>query len=221
MTIMKTRWLFSSLALVAATMRVVSAADDLPNASPFSRYDAMMNKSPFAVATAVAAPVAAPNFAKDLYIANAARFVDESVVTLNSSADKNMKEYLSTKDPNSHGYSISNIEWSDRVGQTKVTIAKDGQFATLTFNQALITQPIAGGAQQLQPQVSGIQSIPGQIPQQPNVQNNAGVALPNPPIRPAPIPMLPTPPPRVRGVIQRPAIVMPTPVPEPQVEDDE
>ncbi|MEP7360636.1 MAG: hypothetical protein ABI744_03565, partial [Chloroflexota bacterium] len=31
----------------------------------------MMDRSPFAVATAVAAPATAPNFAKDLFIANA------------------------------------------------------------------------------------------------------------------------------------------------------
>ncbi|MDQ3313651.1 MAG: hypothetical protein M3505_03305 [Verrucomicrobiota bacterium] len=213
--------LFSSMVLAAAAMHVGAAADNLPNANPFARYEAMMNKSPFAVATAVAPPVAAPNFAKDLYIANAARFVDEGVVTLTSGTDKNLKEYLSTKGPNSNGYSVSNIEWSDRVGQTRVTILKDGQFATLTFNQALITQPIAGQ----QPPLPGMPSVPGQIAQQPPFPNNSGVVapnlFPNPPIRPAPIPTLPTPPPRIRGVIQRPAVAMPTPVPEPQSSDEE
>ena len=67
----------------------------------------MMNRSPFAVATAAVPPPSAPNFAKDLYIANAARLADEGVVTLSSSTDKNMKEYLSTKGPNKNGYSIS------------------------------------------------------------------------------------------------------------------
>ncbi|HEY6152887.1 MAG TPA: hypothetical protein VIW07_04020, partial [Candidatus Udaeobacter sp.] len=43
------------------------------------------------------------------------------------------------------GYSIANIEWSDKVGQTKVTISKDANFATLTFNQALLSQASPGG----------------------------------------------------------------------------
>ena len=43
------------------------------------------------------------------------------------------------------GYSIASIEWSDKVGKTKVTISKDGNFATLTFNQALLSQASPGG----------------------------------------------------------------------------
>jgi len=31
------------------------------------------------------------------------------------------------------GYSIASIEWSDRVGATKVTISNEGKFATLTL----------------------------------------------------------------------------------------
>src|SRR5205085_1870369 len=37
------------------------AADDLPKRPEFTRYAAMLNHSPFAVATAVATPVATPN----------------------------------------------------------------------------------------------------------------------------------------------------------------
>src|SRR5437764_4794 len=46
-------------------------AEDLPKPLNFARYQAMMDHSPFAIATAVAPPPSAPNFAKDLYIANA------------------------------------------------------------------------------------------------------------------------------------------------------
>jgi len=38
------------------------------------------------------------------------------------------------------GYSLASIEWSEKVGETKVTIGKDGNFATITFNQALLSQ---------------------------------------------------------------------------------
>ena len=102
----------------------------------FARYEAMLKRSPFAVATADASAGATPDFAKDLYVANAAHSTEGDFVTLASTTDKNLKEYLSTKET-VHGYSISNIQWSDQVGETKVTITKDGQFATLTFNEAL------------------------------------------------------------------------------------
>src|SRR4029078_5738315 len=104
-----------------------------------------MYQSQFSMPTAVAAPAATPDFAKDLYIANAARSQDGDLVTLASSADHNFKKYLTTTEP-VDGYSGASIEWSDKVGQTKVTISKDGNFATLTFNQALLSQASPGGA---------------------------------------------------------------------------
>src|SRR5207248_7710228 len=95
----------------------------------------------FAVASAVVAPAATPNFAKDLYVANAAKSQDGDMVTIASSSDKDFKKYLTTTNP-VDGYAIASIEWSDKVGETKVTISKDGQFATLAFNQAVLTQPL-------------------------------------------------------------------------------
>jgi hypothetical protein len=115
--------------------------DDLPTRFNFDRYKTMLEHSPFAVASAVVAPTATPNFAKDLYVANAARSSDGDVVTIASSTDKDFKKYLITKNP-VDGYSIASIEWSDKVGETKVTISKDGQLATLTFNQVLLVQPL-------------------------------------------------------------------------------
>src|ERR687887_2899328 len=104
----------------------------------------MVENSPFAIATAVAAPAATPDFAKDLYVANAAHSPDGDLVTIASTSDHNFKKYLNTK-ASVDGYSIANIEWSDKVGGTKVTISKDGNFATLTFNQALLSQASPGG----------------------------------------------------------------------------
>ena len=214
---MKTKTL--ALTLLAAAPLSLLLGDDVPKPFTFARYQAMLDRSPFAVATAVAAPSATPNFAKDLYVANAARSKDGDFVTVASSADKNFKKYLTTNAAED-GYSITNIEWSDKVGATKVTIAKDGQTATLTFNEALLKQSVATG----QP--------PVQMQQQPNVQ--AQPIIP-PPVnlqpqptfqqqRPAPIPQLPTPPPRVRGVIPKnpnaavPPMQGPAVAPTPEVE---
>src|SRR5205809_717539 len=131
----------SALILILALLGVVysRAEEVLPPQFKFDRYSKMVDHSPFAVATEVAAPAATPDFAKDLYIANAARSPEGDLVTLASTADHNFKKYLNTREP-VDGYSIANIEWSDKVGATKVTISKDGNFATLTFNQALLSQ---------------------------------------------------------------------------------
>lgn len=161
-------------------------ADDLPTKFNFDRYKGLLEHSPFAVATAVVAPEAAPSFAKDLYIANAARSPDSDMVTIASMTDKDFKKYLTTKTP-VDGYGIASIEWSDKVGETRVTISKDGQFATLTFNQAVLSQP------------TSTRVMPGMLPtpQQPS--------MPPPSFGPrsgAPNPFV-TPTPHVRGVIQR------------------
>lgn len=131
------RILISILALLGAVRS--QAADVLPPRFNFDRYSAMVDKSPFAIATAAALPAATPDFAKDLYVANAAHSSEGDLVTIASTSDQNFKKYLTTKEP-VDGYSIANIEWSDRVGATKVTISKDGNFATLTFNEALLSQ---------------------------------------------------------------------------------
>ena len=104
----------------------------------------MVNHSPFAIATAVALPEATPDFSRDLYIANAARSTEGDMVTIRSSSDQNFKKYLTTRQP-VDGYSIAQIEWSEDVGKTKVTISKDGEFATLTFNQSLLSQAASAG----------------------------------------------------------------------------
>ena len=162
-----------TLILILALLGAIhtQAEEVLPPRFNFDRYSKMMDHSPFAVATEVAAPAATPDFAKDLYIANAARSPDGDMVTLASTADHNFKKYLNTKE-SVDGYTIASIEWSDKVGATKVTISKDGNFATLTFNQALLSQggPNAGLASKLMPQPPA-PAMPNPIT--PNVANPA------------------------------------------------
>jgi hypothetical protein len=129
---------FAAVVLLLGAIRS-EAEEVLPPHFNFERYTKMVDHSPFAIATSVAAPAATPDFAKDLYIANAARSPDGDMVTLASTSDHNFKKYLTTREP-VDGYGIASIEWSDKVGATKVTISKDGNFATITFNQALLSQ---------------------------------------------------------------------------------
>jgi hypothetical protein len=134
--------LLSGFATVGA---LSSSADDvLPPRFNFDRYTRMVDRSPFAIATAAALPEATPGFARDLYIANTARSPEGDMATIMSSSDRNFKKYLTTREQ-VDGYSIASIEWSEDVGKTKVTISKDGQFATLTFNQSLLSQAAPAG----------------------------------------------------------------------------
>src|SRR5438477_9786638 len=189
--------LATTLAMAGATYS--QAEEVLPPKYNFDRYSKMMDQSPFAVASAVAAPAATPDFAKDLYIANAAHSPEGDLVTIASSSDHNFKKYLTTKEP-VDGYSIASIEWSDRVGETKVTISKDGQFASITFNQALMSQSSP--------------AAPNPLPNEPNMMPNEPDITAAPPTGaapalPVPTPFVPpvsnqqTPPPHTRGVIQR------------------
>jgi hypothetical protein len=185
----------SILALLGATYS--QAEDVLPPQYDFDRYSKMVEQSPFAVATAVSAPAATPDFAKDLYVANAARSQAGDMVTIASTSDHNFKKYLTTKEP-VDGYSIANIEWSDKVGGTKVTISKDGNFATLTFNQALLSQSSPGGGAAARPLVAPAAPVP----------NPAGVPNAHSPKLPPNVPpelqqLIPSREPRARGVIQR------------------
>lgn len=164
------------LIFVAGT--IPGRADDLPAKFSFDRYKGILEHSPFAVATAVVAPAATPNFAKDLYIANAAKSPDGDMLTIQSMSDREFKKYLNTKAP-VDGYGIASIEWSDKPGETRATISKDGQYATLTFNQAEMSKP---------PPIR-----PGAPPNLPAIQQPV-ITRPN---------GVPTPSPHVRGVIQR------------------
>jgi hypothetical protein len=196
--------LVRALVAICASFAIAKADDVLPKRPDFALYQGMLNHSPFAVATAAAAPVVAPDFARDLYVANAGRTEDGAFITVASTTDRNLKEYLDAKGPNENGYAITDIKWSDRPGETKVTITKDGKYATLSFNQTLMSQ---------QPQNPGQQpmvNVPA--PPQPFVAPPQYVKPPVPPT-----PQTPQQNPalnriRSRGLIQRnPAAVAPTP----------
>ncbi len=203
-----------SLALLlcfAAVGALSSSADDvLPPRFNFDRYTPMVNHSPFAVATAVALPEATPDFARDFYIANAARSPEGDMVTLMSSSDQNFKKYLTTREP-VDGYSIAQIEWSEDVGKTKVTISKEGQFATLTFNQSLLSKAASAGRQVADQMLLRAPFIPSPGASQASRARARGVIERNPKtasaptsnaaaesrLEPAPVPAVPVPPPDI------------------------
>jgi hypothetical protein len=195
-----TRTLSALIAALFALGLTTSRADDaLPKQEAFSRYEPMLKHSPFAVATAGAPVAGTPDFAKDLYVANAGHSETGDFVTIASTTNRDFKEYLTTAGT-VDGYSIPNIQWSDKVGETKVTISKDGQYATLSFNEAVLTQAIQNPAPAPPPQMPHAQNavnppgIPGRAP---------ATNLPMPIPRPMNVPTIPTPPPHTRNLIRR------------------
>jgi len=195
------RYSLALMSIFALFGAIPGRADDvLPPRFNFDRYSAMVKNSPFAIATAVAVPAATPDFAKDLYVANAARSPEGDMVTIASSSDQNFKKYLSTREP-VDGYNIASIEWSDRVGATKVTISKDGKSSTLTFNQALLSQqsppnvpPAPGQPTAAVPSPLVPPSVPGQARVRSMIQRNPKTVpqppTPNPGSAPLPNPVL-------------------------------
>jgi hypothetical protein len=189
----------SILALLGAIRS--QANDVLPPRFNFDRYSKMVDHSPFAIATAAGLPETTPDFAKDLYVANAAHLPEGDLVTIASTSDANFKKYLTTKEP-VDGYGIANIEWSNRVGATKVTISKDGNFATLTFNETLLSQRAPNMPPQMQQRLPNAPPAP-QTPQRsmPGRSATSSSPLPDPSLS------LPgregIPRPHARGVIPR------------------
>src|SRR4051812_15408306 len=89
-------------------------------------FQAMLDHSPFGVATIGASPGSGSGFAKDLYIVSAARSPEGEVVTLASASDKNFKEVIKAGNgPNEHGYAIRNIEWSTSTADAQATSQTD------------------------------------------------------------------------------------------------
>ena len=161
------RYSLALMSIVVLLGAITPRGDDiLPSRLNFDRYSAMVDHSPFAIATAVALPAATPDFAKDLYVANVGRAPDGDMVTIASSTDGNFKKYLTTREP-VDGYRIVSVEWSDRVGATKVTISKDGKFATLTFNEALLSQRASPNAPRALDQKAQSMPPPQSMPQMP------------------------------------------------------
>jgi hypothetical protein len=107
-----------SLLIAVTVMPLIAlAADSLPKRPDSNHYQAMLSTSPFGLATVV--PAATPDFATDLYVASIVCSEDCAVVTLASATDKDFTEVVSSKGPNEHGFVISNVQCSDREGQTK------------------------------------------------------------------------------------------------------
>jgi hypothetical protein len=175
------------LAIVACAACGYAAQDILPAALPSARYDKMIEASPFALATKTEAPVdKGPGPFVHLTVATIAQLKDpdgktRDIVTFKSRADSSTFT-LEGNEPNKEGFQIAGIEWSDRVGETKVTLKKGTEFGTVEFDKANVTGP----AQQANPQARPGGAAPNVNPAQRNNLRVPVPAVPRPAVVPAP-----------------------------------
>jgi hypothetical protein len=134
------RYLFVSASLVG----ILQAKDEspIPHSRPASRYAAMKQQSPFALATPVE-PTAPPqaSFAANWFVSGIARLGDVDYVTIKA-RDLSSEFSLYGHDANSqNGVALASIEWSDKIGKSAVIIKKGTETAKLEFNEAEMNGP--------------------------------------------------------------------------------
>ncbi len=146
-------WVLASL--VVGLQLWGAAQPVLPEAYPVERYEKLIENSPFAVGTAKepAAAQDAPGFATNLYVMGVAQLRDvdgkeRDFVTIKSRADQSTFSLSTGAAPSSEGIELGAVEWSQRVGKSKVTIRKGPETAVLEFDQAALqSAPLSGGAE--------------------------------------------------------------------------
>jgi hypothetical protein len=179
--------LLAALAHGAPALAVEGA---IPSHYPPDRYAAMVAQSPFALATPVAPPPAAPErgFAADWYVTGLARYEDKDFVSIKSRDLATSFSLYGQEESN--GVTLVGVEWSNERGKSTVTVRKGGETARLEFNQAELQssappapRPVAG-----QPPVPGRPIAPGQqAPPRPVVaplQQPQAVSVTNPVMQP-------------------------------------
>ena len=136
----------------------------IPTPLPSERYQTLIKKSPFAPATAGAAPAAVAGFATNYYVSGVAKIGDRDFVTI-ASRDGQSRFSLSPGDPEGpDGITVTKIQWSDQLGKSKVTMKKGSEVGVAEFDQAALQKPPV--PQGVPPQIQRT-GLPGmtQVPQ--------------------------------------------------------
>ena len=126
-------------------------AQPLPTPFPEVRYQQMSAKSPFAIASADAAATAAPTpgFAAQLYVDGAAHVGNTDYVAIKTRSPEEGKPAVflaQVGETTADGIKIERLIWSQEMGKTTVEISKNGEKATLAFDEDAIknAQPPPG-----------------------------------------------------------------------------
>ena len=156
---------------------------DLPAAVPLERYQRMLARSPFALASAavaVPAPVVdTAGFARDLFLTGIARMGGGEYLSI---ATRDQTQHFGLMTGESYNeITVVSVAWSDEVGKTKATLKRGNEYGVIGFDEAAMRNGAAGaagtGGATPGGAASGGAMIPGGggVPALP-----AGVTLPNP-----------------------------------------
>lgn len=132
---------------VTVVAGVPATPQPLPTPFPENRYSQMSQRSPFAVATATATAAPTPGFAAQLYVDGVVQVGDSDFVAIKSrDPDQPNVIFLEVGKSTPDGMKAERIKWSDEMGKSTVDVSKDGEKATLAFDEANIkSAPTAPG----------------------------------------------------------------------------
>jgi hypothetical protein len=131
---------------ITALAAVPGSPQPLPTPYPEARYYQMSLRSPFAVATAAATPAATPGFATQLYVDAVWRIGNSDYAAIKSrDPDQQNVLVVEVGQTTPDGIKAERVKWSDEMGKSTVDVSKDGEKATLAFDEANIKSAPAAG----------------------------------------------------------------------------
>lgn len=136
---MKALSLFPLLMPLAA---LSALANPTPEAVPLARYEPLIARSPFSPASSAAPVAATPSFARNYYLTGMATVGEKAFVTVASRDTKSVFSLMEgeTRD----GVTFARAEWVPGVGRSRAVLIRDGQTATVTFDEvAMKAAPVA------------------------------------------------------------------------------
>ena len=187
-----------ALALALAGSARAEDPEVIPAAYPLSRYEKTLARSPFALPTSNAPSVAQaqkqPGWSDDLFIAGVMTIGEKNVVTISQRGDA-QRFLLASGEESPQGVSVINVQWSEQLGQTRVTVKKGAEFAVLLFDQASlastrtaapaprVNSPTPPPANFAPPGGNPVRPLPQRVPPGgPTLPNPGGQAVPVAPV---------------------------------------
>jgi hypothetical protein len=164
---------FFLLLLAFPCVAIATDKGGKPTSEPIARYQAMIERSPFALASESApAPAAADNagFTKDLVLTGAVRLSSSEYISI-ASRDQAQRFALQTGETY-NGISLVSVAWSGDVGKTRATLKRGTEYGTVSFDEAAMHAGVGAPPQPGAPQPPGN----GQQPIPPNTNPSQGLA---------------------------------------------
>lgn len=111
----------------------------IPAPLPASRYEKMLEKSPFTLATPVAAPVIPQaGYASTWYVTGIAQLDNKDFVSIKSQDLSTQFTLYGNEEHQETGVTLVGVDWQPTFLKSTVTIKKGSEFAKLEFDKAAV-----------------------------------------------------------------------------------